>query len=297
MEEKGLSFGAIAIIVILIAIAYGSSNRTENNEVISSNNEIVSEETSSTSAHEVSLEMSENEETDRITMSTSASDYRYKDYQDIINDLHNLGFTNIKTDAVYDVYFGILVAVGESDKVTIDGNSDFKQGDTFSKNAEIIVTVHLSYTDDPDYEGSNTSTSTKPPAITTTETQSLYYSTNDKETAKDGNTSVYSYKSKGGKYNIYYIIDFDEGYVYRFIEGNGDETCDRLKIESGDLNKGIIVTYHDGDDVWSNGLHFKRQKTVEILILEDNDHFETEFYCTNLNDALKLRDKKKIIDY
>ena len=301
MEEKGLPIGVIVIVIILAAIAYGNTNSTdstETDEITNSNNEIVSEETSSTSTNEVGLDISENIATNKITMPTSAYDYKYENYQDIINDLHRLGFTNVKTDVVYDIYFGILVSEGESDKVTIDRNSDFKQGDTFSKDAEIIVTVHLSYTDDPNYEGTNTSAeTTKSPTATTTESKSLYYSTNDKETAKDGNAGVYSYKNRGGEYNIYYIIDFDEGYVYRFIEGNGDETCDRLKIDSGDLNNGIIITYHDGDDTWSNGLRFKWQKQPDNLILEDSYHFETEFDCTNLNDALRLRDKKKIIDY
>ncbi|MDE6745736.1 MAG: PASTA domain-containing protein, partial [Oscillospiraceae bacterium] len=91
------------------------------------------------------------------------------------------------------------------------------------------------------------------------------------------------------------IIDFDEEYVYRFT--SDENTCDRLKIDSGDLNDVLIVTYHDGDNSWQNGLHFKWKNHPDHLILEDNNHFETDFYSTNLNDALNIRDKKKIIDY
>lgn len=233
---------------------------------------------------------------DKITMLLSANEYKYKNYQDIISDLNKLGFTNIKTEVVYDIYFGILVSEGESDKITIDGISDFEKGDAFSKDAEIVVTFHLSYTEDPAYTGTATNGTTNTQS-TTTESKSLFYSTNDKDTAKDGDTGVFSYKSSGGQYSIYYIIDFDESYVYRFIEGNGDETCDRLKIDSGDLNNGVTVTYHDGDDVWSNYLHFKKQLIPYDLILLDNFGFETEFEGTNLNDALRIKDKKKIIDY
>ena len=96
---------------------------------------------------------------------------------------------------------------------------------------------------------------------------------------------------------VYIPIDFDEEYVYRFIEGNGDETCERLKMDSGDLNSVLIVTYHDGNDSWQNGLHFKWKNQSDHLILEDSFGFETDFYSTNLNDALLIKNKKEIINY
>lgn len=287
MEEKGLPIGIIVVVVILAAIAYSGANSTETDEVIDSNSNTVNvlEETFTVST-----------DPNEITMPLSAYDYKNKNYQDVISDFHKLGFTNIKTEVVYDIFFGILVSEGESDRVTIDGNSNFEKGDTFSKDAEIVVTFHLNYTEDPTYTGTATNKTTNTQS-TTTESKSLFYSTNDNDTAKDGNTGVFSYKSNGGQYSIYYIIDFDEGYVYRFIEGNGDETCERLKIDSGDLNNGIIVTYHDGNDTWSNGLHFETQRIPANLVLEDNFGFETEFDCTNLKEALRIKDKKKIIDY
>ena len=98
-------------------------------------------------------------------------------------------------------------------------------------------------------------------------------------------------------YEIYYIIDFDEGYVYSFTEGNGNDTCDRLKIESGDLNDVVVITYHDSGDEWSYGLHFKYKNQPDHLIMEDNDYFEYDYYSTNLDNALKIRDSKTIHDY
>ena len=69
------------------------------------------------------------------------------------------------------------------------------------------------------------------------------------------------------------------------------------KIDEGDLNSVIIVTYHDGGAIWQNGLHFKWKNQPETLILEDSDHFEYEFRTTNLNGALSLRNSKTIKDY
>lgn len=126
------------------------------------------------------------------------------------------------------------------------------------------------------------------------------FTTNDKSTYKNGNSGKYAYKTIGGQYDQYYIIDFDEGYVYYFTEGNGEDSCDRLKIQSGDLNSVLIVTYHDGSDVWSNGLRFKYKNQPDQLILQldpAQGGFEYKFVSTNLKDATEIRDTKRIVDY
>lgn len=105
------------------------------------------------------------------------------------------------------------------------------------------------------------------------------------------------YKSIGGTYDNYWIIDFDEDYVYFFSDGNGSSICDRLKIESGDLNSVLIITYHDGDYSWSEGLHFKWKDHPDTLIMQDEDGFEYSFVTTDLDDALKIRESKTISDY
>lgn len=126
---------------------------------------------------------------------------------------------------------------------------------------------------------------------------SVYYSTNDKDTVKNGNTGVYAYKDRGTLYNNYYIIDFDEGFVYFFADGNGDETCTKVKMTSGNLNSVLIITYNDGNSTWQEGLRFKYKNQPDHLVLEDNDHFEFDFYATNLQEALKIRSQKNIYNY
>lgn len=123
------------------------------------------------------------------------------------------------------------------------------------------------------------------------------YTTNDYETAKDGNTGVYSYKRSGSNYDIYLIIDFDEGYIYYFVEGNGDEVCERMEIDSGDLNSLLYFYYVDGDDIALYAVNFAWQRRPEHLIYHDDDGFEWDYYTTNLNSALALRDSKEIYDY
>lgn len=140
-------------------------------------------------------------------------------------------------------------------------------------------------------------TATPTPTASSAESLTDYHSSHDRDVAKKGNSGIYSYRNRGTSYYVYYIIDFDEGYVYYFCDGNGDETCDRVKMVSGDLNSVLIITYHDGNAIWSEGLHFKWQNQPDHLIVEDNDHFEWDFYTTELDKALAILDKKTIHDY
>ena len=127
--------------------------------------------------------------------------------------------------------------------------------------------------------------------------ETVYYSTNNSSSVKDGDKGKYAYKKRGGAYDQFYIIDFDKGYVYHFTDGNGNEDCDRVKIESGNLNNVIIITYHDGGDAWSYGLHFKYKNNPEHLVVQDNDGFEDDYSPTNLKDALAIKKTKEVRDY
>ena len=140
---------------------------------------------------------------------------------------------------------------------------------------------------------------TKPITTTpsTTSEPAVFYSTNTRKTVGNGNSGVYAYKDDGKFYDVYYIIDFDEGYVYYFLEGDGNEFCDKLKIESGNLNSVLIITYHDGSSEWSYGLHFKYKNQPSQLIVQDEDGFELDYSPTDLDTALAYKRNKTITNY
>ena len=183
-----------------------------------------------------------------VKLNVAASEYKHKNYEDVAAALKTLGFTNIKYEVLYDIVLG-WTDDGEVESVSIADKTDFNRGDVFPADAEIVITYHMPEDEDP-----NKSTET---TLEKDDDGPVFYSTNDYETAKQGNSGVFAYKSTGSSYDIYWIIDFDEGYVYWFTDGNGDSTCDRLKIDSGTLNDKVIITYHDGSDEWSYSLHFK----------------------------------------
>ena len=219
----------------------------------------------------------------------SSSNCKYKNYKEIEEQFKNAGFTNITTSILYDIFWGIT-SEGEVEEVSINGSTDFTRGNVFDKNASIVITYHMKEEDDP-------SKVTTPNTPSTEKPSSLYYSSNDYDTATKGNTGVFSYKSKGGTYDVYWIIDFDEGYIYYFTDGNGDSTCDKVKIASGDLNYRITATWHDGSDQWSWYLHFKSQNSPSTLVVVDHNGFDVEFMPTDLEKALKIRNAKTIKNY
>ena len=236
---------------------------------------------------EIKSDVGENE----AMVPTSASDCKYENYKDIEKAFKNAGFTNVKTEILYDIVLG-WTDEGEVEKVSINGATNFKRGNIFEKDAAVIITYHMKEKDDP-----NKKQETKPNTSEQDNTTPTFYSTNDSKTAKKGNSGVFSYKNKKGSYDVYWIINFDEGYVYTFTNGNGASSCDKLKIVSGHLNDRIIITWHDGGNQVNWYLHFKYVDNPVTLVVNDHLGFTTEFAATNLNDALQIRGTKTIKAY
>ncbi|MBD5129653.1 MAG: hypothetical protein HDT43_06995 [Ruminococcaceae bacterium] len=116
----------------------------------------------------------------------SASDYRKKDYREIVQSLEEAGFTNVSAEPVYDIVWGITDE-GSSDKISIDGKTDFKRGEVFKNDVEIVVTYHLKTEDDPsrvlEAESSSSSTTSSKPESSSSST------TSSKSTSSSSSTS------------------------------------------------------------------------------------------------------------
>ena len=83
-----------------------------------------------------------------IMMPQAASSYRNLNYLDVQKSLKDLGFSNVSTEAFYDIYFG-WTDTGAVESVTIDGNNSFNRGDVFNSDSNIIIAYHMLYSDDP----------------------------------------------------------------------------------------------------------------------------------------------------
>lgn len=227
-----------------------------------------------------------------------ASDERPEDelYGGIKKLFKDEGFTNIKLKPIEDLIFGWLTEDGEVESVTIDGDDTFDDFTSYNFDAEVVIKYHTFPQDDEETEESKSEATNEEDLKEPSNPSPVFYSTNDYETAKNGNTGVFSYKNKSGSYDIYWIIDFDDGYVYFFTDGNGDISCDKVKIV-GNLNNRITATWHEGGDQWSWYLHFKYKNAPETLVIIDHNGFSNEFTTTNLERALRVRDTKTIKEY
>lgn len=233
-----------------------------------------------------------------IAVAKSADEYVGENYEDVLNELSASGFINVETEVLDDLILGFITKDGEVESVSINGNAKFSKGTKFAPDTTVIVTYHTFPETSGDNSDLNNDNTTDAETNTVQkDSESVSYSTNSKATVKNGNSGVYAYKTIGGMHDNYWIIDFDEKYVYWFTDGNGELTCDRVAMVSGSLNDVLIITYHDGDSEWSYGLHFKWKNQPDTLIMQDNNGFEYEYYTTNLEKALLLRENRNIVDF
>jgi uncharacterized repeat protein (TIGR02543 family) len=86
--------------------------------------------------------------TNEVKVKNSESTFVGTNYEDVVEKLQGWGFTNIETEPVYDIIWGITPE-GSTKSVSIDGSSDYKYGDIYDKDVLIIVTYSLRASDDP----------------------------------------------------------------------------------------------------------------------------------------------------
>lgn len=79
---------------------------------------------------------------DEVKVPFSAKDLEGENYEEVIWDLENAGFLEIITKEKQDLMTGFLVKDGSVDKVSINGDSEFDEGDVFSEEAKVVVTYH-----------------------------------------------------------------------------------------------------------------------------------------------------------
>ena len=77
-----------------------------------------------------------------VEMPCSAYYYQEENYEVVVQELEDLGFTQIETAQKNDLVTGWITKDGSVYKVSIGGDSNFEKGDIFSKDDKVVVTYH-----------------------------------------------------------------------------------------------------------------------------------------------------------
>lgn len=87
-----------------------------------------------------------------IKMPESSWWYESDDYTEVLSALEELGFENIKTTVIYDLGTGMWdsLSYNEVESVSISGDTEFEEGQVFSKDVEVVVAYHAYEKDNPD---------------------------------------------------------------------------------------------------------------------------------------------------
>ena len=78
----------------------------------------------------------------------SWEDFISVNYSEAVTDLEGMGFTNVSAEPIYDISLGITDE-GKMAFITIDGHEDFRRGEVYNSDAEVIVKYHALKENDP----------------------------------------------------------------------------------------------------------------------------------------------------
>lgn len=77
-----------------------------------------------------------------LEVSKSSDEMSGENYQKVVSEFEEIGFTNIETRVLDDLITGWLTKDGEIEQVEINGATEFSANDSFEKDSEIVVTYH-----------------------------------------------------------------------------------------------------------------------------------------------------------
>ena len=98
-----------------------------------------------------------------------ASHYKNKNYQEVENELRQIGFTNISTEAIDDLITGWLTKDGEVESVSIDGDDDFSAYNWYPAESKVVITYHTFPNDQATEENTKESVAASEQQAETTE--------------------------------------------------------------------------------------------------------------------------------
>lgn len=162
-------------------------------------------------------------EENQVKMTCDVYSFVGIDYKEVMALFENSGFTNVKSEAVYDIKYGVTLEESCAD-VTIDGSDSFKAGDIFEKDVPVIVYYHMKEED-------------------------------EKKEASYSKAIKCSYQD----YDVYYLFDETEQVVYTF---KTDEEGVIQGTFSGTFEEGVEMTFNNNGNIWKEKVIITDKKVV-----------------------------------
>ncbi len=102
----------------------------------------------------------------KIKIPHSAAVYEGNNYIEVVEELQKSGFTNVKTEVIYDLITGWITKDGEIESISVDGDTSYNADARYDTSVPIIITYHTFA--NSDIQGTNEDTSQESPSETTT---------------------------------------------------------------------------------------------------------------------------------
>ena len=225
-----------------------------------------------------------------VKLDVPASEYKFKNYTEVEKALKSLGFTNIKHNVLYDIVLG-WTDEGEVDSVSIAGNTDFKRGDVFTSDSEVIITYHMKEEDDPNKPTEPASESTETPATTEEPLPNLTVDNCPELAAMLANKAEIdeSYSDFVRKYDGR-VIEFDGRIDYCTKHGDYNTRFDYL-VSAGDYDPDhqIGPTFK-----FENVAYYDLHTTLDTVSVGLNVHIVAEVVSFDSNSGLFYLDPVEI---
>jgi len=228
----------------------------------------------------------------KIRVNVASSDLVGKNYEDVVTNLKNAGFTNVETEVIDDLVTGWLTKDGEVDKVEIDGTTSFSSDSKFEPSAKIVVAYHT-------FPEQTVSTTTEDQKIVTDNTSATLTTKAESESVAISTEleSVYdfAYIVSFKDYALYYLIDTDEK-VVKYFQTN--DTGVLAGTYTGDLDNGIDISYSGGD--LHQLMRYQNVYDDSSIIVTDPNGYEFTCLKTSVSEAEKILNQdgyKEITSY
>lgn len=77
-----------------------------------------------------------------VKIPSSSKEYKGDNYKQVMQELKDAGFTDIEAVSQNDLVIGLVTKDGSIERISIDGDTDFSDGDVFSKDSRVVITYH-----------------------------------------------------------------------------------------------------------------------------------------------------------